>query len=111
MGFDLMRLSLILLVVGGLNWGAVGLLGKDFVIALLGRGAAAKAVYALVGLAAIFVGLRLFGFVEAFENNNNANRNMNTMNNATNMNNANNVAEGFYACKDGKDDEGKPCTA
>ncbi len=64
---DLMRLSLILLVVGGLNWGSVGLLGKDLVAAALGRGPAAKAVYVAVGLAALYVGARLFGFVEGFE--------------------------------------------
>lgn len=65
--FDLMRLSLILLIVGGLNWGSVGLLGKDLVAAALGRGPAAKAIYVAVGLAALFVGARLFGFVEGFE--------------------------------------------
>lgn len=64
---DLMRLAVILLVIGGLNWGSVGLLGKDLVAGLLGRGAAAKAVYVAVGLAAVFVGLRLFGFTEGFE--------------------------------------------
>jgi uncharacterized membrane protein YuzA (DUF378 family) len=63
---DLMRLALILLVVGGLNWGSVGLLGKDLVAAAVGRGAAAKAIYVAVGLAALFVGARLFGFVEGF---------------------------------------------
>lgn len=101
MGFDLMRLSVILLVVGGLNWGSVGLMGKDLVAGLLGRGTAAKAVYVAVGLAAVFVGLRLFGFVEGFENN-------------ANMGNGNNTGmmrEGFMACKDGKDAEGKPCSA
>jgi len=67
MGLDIMRLAVILLVVGGLNWGSVGLLGKDLVAGLLGRGAAAKAVYVAVGLAAVFVGLRLFGFTEGFE--------------------------------------------
>ncbi len=119
-----MRLSLILLIVGGLNWGSVGLLGKDLVVALLGRGTATKAVYGLVGLAALYVGLRLFGFVEAFENNgananglmNNANMNslLNSpnMNAAMNANNANNdMTEGFYACKDGQDEGGKPCNA
>jgi uncharacterized membrane protein YuzA (DUF378 family) len=71
MGFDLFRIALLLLVVGGLNWGSVGLLGKDLVVMLLGRGAASKAVYVLVGLAALFVGLRMFGFAEGFEDNNN----------------------------------------
>jgi uncharacterized membrane protein YuzA (DUF378 family) len=94
MGFDLMRLSVILLVVGGLNWGSVGLMGKDLVAGLLGRGAAAKAVYVAVGLAAVFVGLRLFGFVEGFENNANM----------RNGNNAGMMREGFMACKEGDKD-------
>jgi uncharacterized membrane protein YuzA (DUF378 family) len=67
MRLDLFRIALILLVVGGLNWGAIGLLGKDLVVALLGKGNAAKAVYVLVGLAAVFVGLKMFGFIEGFE--------------------------------------------
>jgi uncharacterized membrane protein YuzA (DUF378 family) len=91
MGLDLMRLSVILLVVGGLNWGSVGLMGKDLVAGLLGRGAATKAVYVAVGLAAVFVGLRLFGFVEGFSDENMMNRNA-----VKNMN------EGFYGCPEGK---------
>lgn len=43
----------ILLIVGGLNWGLVGLGGEDWnVVALLGEGLA-RVVYVLVGLAAI----------------------------------------------------------
>jgi uncharacterized membrane protein YuzA (DUF378 family) len=68
MHFDLFRVALILLVIGGLNWGSVGLLGKDLVVALLGRGNATKAVYVLVGLAAVMVGLKMFGYLEGFEN-------------------------------------------
>jgi uncharacterized membrane protein YuzA (DUF378 family) len=100
MGFDLMRLSVILLVVGGLNWGSIGLTGKDLVAGLLGRGTATKAIYVAVGLAALFVGLRLFGFVEGF--------NEGTNGAALNRMNRN---EGFYACKDGKDADGKECKA
>lgn len=99
MGFDIMRLSVILLVIGGLNWGSIGLMGKDLVVAALGRGMATKAVYVLVGLAAVYVGLRAFGLMEGFENN--------LYNN--NSNNSNNMNEGFYACKDGKDEKGEPC--
>ena len=97
MGLDLMRLSVILLVVGGLNWGSIGLTGKDLVAGLLGRGTAAKAIYVAVGLAAVFVGLRLFGFVEGFgeEGVNGAAASMNRMNRN----------EGFYAC--GADEEMK----
>lgn len=44
--------SFILLVVGGLNWGLVGLADYDVVTALLGD-AVAQVVFVLVGLAAI----------------------------------------------------------
>ena len=45
-----------LLVVGGLNWGLVGLFQFDLVAALFGGSSAALAriVYALVGLAAVY---------------------------------------------------------
>ncbi len=122
MGFDLLKLSLILLVIGGLNWGAVGLLGKDLVVTLLGRGTATKAVYVLVGLAAVIVGAKIFGLTEGFENNmrNGANNmngaNMNgammggangNMNGVNNMAGMNKMAEGFYACNpDTEEDDG-----
>ncbi len=44
--------SFILLVVGGLNWLIIGLLGTDYVTVLLGA-SIAKIVYILVGLSAI----------------------------------------------------------
>jgi hypothetical protein len=47
-------LALILVIIGGLNWGLVGALETDLVAMLLGTGAAAKAVYILVGLAAVY---------------------------------------------------------
>ena len=116
MGFDLLKLSLILLVIGGLNWGSVGLLGKDLVVTLLGRGTATKAVYVLVGLAAVIVGARVFGLTEGFENHmrNGNGSNMNgTMMGGANMgamNNGamnNNMKEGFYACNpDTEEDDG-----
>jgi uncharacterized membrane protein YuzA (DUF378 family) len=66
---DLMRLSVLLLIVGGLNWGSVGLLGKDLVAGLLGaRSMAARAVYVAVGLAAVYVAASYFGVLEGFEN-------------------------------------------
>lgn len=97
MGFDLMRLSVILLVIGGLNWGSVGLMGKDLVAGLLGRGTAAKAIYVAVGLAAVFVGLRLFGFVEGFED---------AMPVPAEEKHK---EEGFYACPNGKKMKGGKC--
>jgi len=51
-------IALILLVIGGLNWGLVGAIGVDLVAALFGDGTpAARGVYLLVGLTA------LYGFV------------------------------------------------
>lgn len=44
-----------LLVVGGINWGLVGLFRFDLVATLVGdMSALARAVYALVGLAAVY---------------------------------------------------------
>ena len=48
-------LTLILVIVGGLNWGLVGLADLDLVAALFGDGSVpARAVYVLVGLAAVY---------------------------------------------------------
>ncbi len=50
----------VLLVVGGLNWGLVGVANFNLVAALLGAGSIlAKAVYALVGVSAIYQALSL----------------------------------------------------
>ncbi len=49
----------ILLVVGGLNWGLVGLFNFDLVAAIFGNGAfLARIVYILVGLSAVYQGLQ-----------------------------------------------------
>ena len=47
-------LALILLVVGGLNWGLVGLWDKNLVMKVLGSGTLTMVVYDLVGLAALY---------------------------------------------------------
>jgi uncharacterized protein len=45
----------ILLIVGGLNWGLVGLFDFDLVATLFGQGSmVSRAVYILVGLAALW---------------------------------------------------------
>ena len=45
----------VLLVVGGINWGVVGLTGSDLVGALLGNlSPASRIVYTVVGLAALY---------------------------------------------------------
>jgi len=49
-------ISIILVIVGGLNWGLVGLFNFDLVAAIFGvMSALSKIVYTLVGLAAIYV--------------------------------------------------------
>lgn len=49
-------LAAVLLVVGGLNWGLVGLFGFDLVATLFGGQSAllARVVYVLVGLSALY---------------------------------------------------------
>jgi len=49
-------IALILVIVGGLNWGLVGLLNFDLVAAIFGaRSMLAKIVYILVGLASLYM--------------------------------------------------------
>jgi uncharacterized protein len=54
--------ALVLLVIGGLNWGLVGFFGFDLVAWLFGGAGmmVARIVYALVGLSALYV-LVIFG--------------------------------------------------
>jgi uncharacterized membrane protein YuzA (DUF378 family) len=48
-------LTLLLVVVGGLNWGLVGLFNFDLVAAIFGAGSAlSRIVYVLVGLSALY---------------------------------------------------------
>jgi uncharacterized membrane protein YuzA (DUF378 family) len=52
-------MAAVLLVVGGLNWGVVGLTGSDLVGALFGElSPVSRAVYILVGLAALYQALQ-----------------------------------------------------
>jgi uncharacterized membrane protein YuzA (DUF378 family) len=51
-------IAAVLLVVGGLNWGLVGILNFDLVAALFGNmSILSRIVYSLVGLAAVYQGL------------------------------------------------------
>ena len=48
-------ITLILTIVGGINWGLVGIAQFDLVAALLGAGSGmSRTVYALVGLSALY---------------------------------------------------------
>lgn len=52
--------SLILLIVGGLNWGLVGLFDFDLVAAIFGAGSVlARSVYILVGISALVQAARV----------------------------------------------------
>ncbi len=49
-------LAFVLVMVGGLNWGLVGLLNFNLVDALLGKGSKlSRLVYTLVGLSSLFL--------------------------------------------------------
>ena len=56
------KLSLILIIVGALNWGSVGLFGFDFVAWLFGGSGTtlSRVVYILVGLAGVWCVSLLF---------------------------------------------------
>jgi uncharacterized membrane protein YuzA (DUF378 family) len=54
--------TLVLLIVGGLNWGLVGLFGFDLVAAIFGQmSMLSRVVYSLVGLSAVWQLVPLFG--------------------------------------------------
>lgn len=53
-------LSMILVIVGALNWGLVGLFGFNLVTALFGEMFLAKLIYVLVGLAGVHQLIALF---------------------------------------------------
>lgn len=49
-------LALVLVIVGGLNWGLVGIFNFDLVATIFGdMSALSRIVYALVGLAAVYL--------------------------------------------------------
>ena len=53
--------TLLLLIVGGLNWGLVGLFDFDLVAALFGEmSALSRIVYTLVGISALYQLIPLF---------------------------------------------------
>ncbi|MRH44771.1 DUF378 domain-containing protein [Aquibacillus halophilus] len=53
----LQRISLLLLIVGGINWGLIGLFQFDLVAAIFGggeqSGAFARVIYAIVGVSGL----------------------------------------------------------
>lgn len=55
-------IALVLLVIGGINWGLVGLFQFDLVAAIFGGSGSvlARIVYVLVGISAVFVAIDAF---------------------------------------------------
>ncbi len=47
-------IAFILLIIGGLNWGLVGLMNFNLVSAIFGEGTVGLIIYVLVGLSAIY---------------------------------------------------------
>jgi uncharacterized membrane protein YuzA (DUF378 family) len=61
-------LTLVLVIVGGLNWGLVGLLDFDLVAAIFGAGSMlSRLVYILVGLSAAWQIVPLFAVIGSGE--------------------------------------------
>ena len=56
------RIALILVIIGALNWGAVGLFGVDLVAFICGGQMAAlsRIIYAIVGIAGLWCASLLF---------------------------------------------------
>jgi hypothetical protein len=48
-------IALVLVIIGGLNWGLVGLFSFNLVEAIFGVGVIATIVYVLVGLSALYM--------------------------------------------------------
>lgn len=57
--------ALILLVIGGINWGLIGVFKWDLVAAIFGDlSIVSRIVYTLVGLSAIYIGISAVGSKE-----------------------------------------------
>lgn len=48
-------ITLILVIIGALNWGLVGLFKFNLVEAIFGEGGLARAIYTIVGLSGLYV--------------------------------------------------------
>jgi uncharacterized membrane protein YuzA (DUF378 family) len=53
-------IALVLVIIGGLNWGLIGFFSFDLVTALFGTTMLTKIVYDLVGLSALYVAYAYF---------------------------------------------------
>lgn len=65
------KIALILAIIGGLNWGSIGIFGFDLVAFICGGSTSAfsRIIYTLVGLAAVWCISLLFRDTEAAHEN------------------------------------------
>ncbi len=65
----LSKIALVLLIIGGVNWGLIGLLSFDLVAFIFGSSSAllARRVYTLVGLSALICIPQLFNNMDDME--------------------------------------------
>ena len=63
------RISLVLLIIGGINWGSIGIFGFDIVGWIFGGQGAivSRIIFTIVGLAALWCVSLLFRARERFE--------------------------------------------
>ena len=56
------KIALVLAIIGGINWGSIGVFGFDFVAFLFGgqTGAVSRIIYTLVGIAGLWCITLLF---------------------------------------------------
>ncbi|BDF69935.1 hypothetical protein CE91St41_28380 [Oscillospiraceae bacterium] len=69
MGMIMDKIALVLAIIGGLNWGSIGIFGFDLVAFAFGgqQSAVSRVIYTLVGLAAIWCISLLFRDTEPVE--------------------------------------------
>ncbi len=53
-------LSIILIIIGGINWGLIGFKNYNLVSSLVGTGILASAIYTFVGIAGVYSAFRFF---------------------------------------------------
>ena len=70
LGMIMDKIALVLAIIGGLNWGSIGIFGFDLVAFAVGgaNSAVSRVIYTLVGLAAIWCISLLFRESDAVEN-------------------------------------------
>jgi len=54
----------LILIIGGLNWGLIGLVNKNYIELLLGNGQILNSLYIMIGLVALYVLYNMFIYEE-----------------------------------------------